>query len=92
MSSGESVGLLKTTPVKIKLNDGAVPYSVTTTWWVSVPLLPKVKEELDRMVKCGVIEEITEPTEWCALIVPVPRKTGCVRICVGLNHLNEAVE
>lgn len=44
------------------------------------------------MVKCGVIEEITEPTEWRAPMVPVPGKNGQVRICVGLNPLNEDVE
>lgn len=83
---------MKTAPVKIKLKEGAVPYSVTTARQASVLLFPKVMEELDRMVKCGVIEEITEPTEWCAPMVPVPRKNGQVRICVGLNPLNEAVE
>ena len=78
--------------MKIKLKDGAVPYSVNTARRVSVPLLPKVKEELQRMVNCGVIEEITEPTEWCAPMVPMPRKDGRVRICVGLNRLNKAVQ
>lgn len=55
--------LLKTTPVKIKLKADAVPYAVTTARRVSIPLLSKVKAELDRMVKCGVIEEITAQTE-----------------------------
>ncbi|KAL0153632.1 hypothetical protein M9458_051063, partial [Cirrhinus mrigala] len=91
-SPSASVGLLKTIPVRIKLKADAVPYAVTTARRVSVPLLPKVKAELERMVKCGVIEEITEPTEWCPPMVPVPRKSGQVRICVGLNHLNQAVE
>ena len=88
----DTVGLLKTTPVKIKLKDGAVPYTVNTARRVSVPLLPKVKAELNRMVQCGVIEEITEPTEWCAPMVPVPRKEGRVRICVDLTRLNKAVQ
>ncbi|KAI2644440.1 Retrovirus-related Pol polyprotein from transposon opus [Labeo rohita] len=91
-SPSASVGLLKTIPVRIKLKANAVPYAVTTARRVSVPLLPKVKAELERMVKGGVIEEITEPTEWCAPMVPVPRKSGQVRICVGLNRLNQAVE
>ncbi|RXN04213.1 Retrovirus-related Pol poly from transposon [Labeo rohita] len=91
-SPSASVGLLKTIPVRIKLKADAVPYAVTTARRVSVPLLPKVKAELERMVKGGVIEEITEPTEWCAPMVPVPRKSGQVRICVGLNRLNQAVE
>lgn len=45
----QPVGLLKTAPVKIKLKEGAVPYSVTIARRASVPLLPKVKEEFDRM-------------------------------------------
>lgn len=53
----ELVGLLKTTPVKIKLKADVAPYAITTARRVSVPLLSKVKAELDRMVKCGMIEE-----------------------------------
>ncbi|KAG1953647.1 hypothetical protein F2P79_009188 [Pimephales promelas] len=39
------------------------------------------------MVKCGVIEEITEPTEWCAPMVPVPRKNGQIQF---LGHIIDA--
>ncbi|KAL1246551.1 hypothetical protein QQF64_034596 [Cirrhinus molitorella] len=61
-----SAGLLKIIPVRIKLKSDAVPYAVTTARRVSVPLLPKVKAELERMVWCSVIEEITEPMhQWC---------------------------
>uniref|UniRef100_H2ZXM7 ribonuclease H n=1 Tax=Latimeria chalumnae TaxID=7897 RepID=H2ZXM7_LATCH len=56
-----------------------------------IPMLPKVKEELQRMVKSGVIE-ITEPTEWCTPTVPVPKKNGKVCICVDLKQLKKAVE
>ncbi len=59
---------------------------------MSVPLLPKVQAEIERMVQCGVIEEITEPTEWCAPMVAVPKKTGQIRICVDLKQLNKAVK
>lgn len=67
------VGLLKIKPGKICLRDNAVPYSVNTARRVSAPMLPKVKAELERMVKCGVIEGVTEPTEWCNPMVPVPK-------------------
>lgn len=89
---GADLGLLKIQPVKICLREDAVPYSVNTARRVSAPLLPKVKAELKRMVKCGVIEEVKEPTEWCAPMVPVPKKTGEVRICVDLKQLNTAVK
>lgn len=78
------LGLLKVAPVKIRLKEDATPYSVSTARRVSAPLFPKVKAELERMLQCGVIEEVKEPTEWCAPMVLVPKKNGEVRICVDL--------
>ena len=40
----------------------------------------------------GVTERITEPTDWCAPMVPVMKKGGGVRICVDLKKLNRAVK
>lgn len=37
----------------------------------------------------GVIEKVTQPTDWCAPMVPVMKRTGAVTICVGLQKLNE---
>lgn len=85
------MGLLKIKPVKICLHEDAVPYSINTARRISTPMLPKVKAELERMVKCGVIEEVTEPTDWCAPMVPVPKRTEDVKICVDLTRLNKAV-
>ncbi|XP_060723274.1 uncharacterized protein K02A2.6-like [Tachysurus vachellii] len=90
--SSPGLGLVKINPIKICLKENAVPYSVHTARRVSIPLLSKVKAELERMVKCGVIQEITEPTEWCAPMVAVPKKTGQIRICVDLKQLNKAVK
>lgn len=84
-------GTLKTEPVKILLRDNAEPYTVHTARRVPLPLLQKVKEELKRMEENEVIEPVTEPTDWCAPMVPVPRKNGKVCICVDLKRLNEAV-
>ena len=69
------IGLLKCEPVKIQLKDNAKPYSVNTPRHIPFPLLPPVEAELKRMKDEGIIEEVTEPTEWCAPIVPVPRRT-----------------
>ena len=79
---------MKTEPVKIHLKDGAVPYAVHTARRVPLPLLPKVKIELQRMEEQGVIEKVTQPTDWCAPMVPVMKPTGAVRICVALQKLN----
>ena len=75
---------------KIKLQ-GVIPFTLTTPRRVPIPLLPKVKEELQRMESMGVITRIEEPTEWCAGMVVVPKRGGKVRICVDLSKLNESV-
>ena len=35
---------------------------------------------------------VTDPTEWCAGMVVVPKQNDKVRICVDLTRLNESVE
>ena len=85
------VGLMKCAPVKIKLKADAQPYSLNAARRISLPLLPKVKAELQRMADRGVISPIKEPTEWCAPIVPVLKRDGNVRICVDLKRLNQSV-
>ena len=50
-----------------------------------------VKEELERMVKLGVISRVREPMEWCAGMVVVQKPNKKVRICVDLTHLNKSV-
>lgn len=84
------VGLLKTQPVKISLQENAQPYAVYAAHRIPIPLMKPV-EELHRMEAEGVIEKVTEPTEWCAPIVPAPKKSGHVRICVDLRKLNKSV-
>ena len=66
--------------------------------WMRIPnpiafaLMPKVEEELKRMEEAGIIERVTEPTEWCAPMVPVQKSNGKLRICVDLRRLNSAVK
>ena len=78
-------------PYKIKLREGAKPYALHTPRHIPIPLRQQVKEELDRMERIGVISQVEEPTQWCAGMVVVPKKTGDVRICVDLKPLNENV-
>ena len=76
---------------KIQLHSEAKLFALTTPRRVAVPLLPKVKAELERMEKLGVISKVTTPTEWCAGMVVVPKPNGTVRICVDLTKLNQSV-
>ncbi len=54
--------------------------------------MDKVKAELDRMQKLGVISKVSEPTEWCCPMVIAPKPNGQIRICVDLTKLNESVK
>ncbi|XP_062855259.1 uncharacterized protein K02A2.6-like [Trichomycterus rosablanca] len=75
----------------IVLKTDAEPFSLSTPRRISLPLLPKVKEELNRMEQQGVISKVEQPTEWCAPMVVVPKQTGKVRICTDLTELNKSV-
>lgn len=58
---------------------------------VPLPLMGKVKEELQRMEQLGVISRIEQPTDWCSGMVVAPKKSGDIQICVDLSPLNGAV-
>ena len=73
------------------LTPGSTPYAITTPRRVALPLMPKVKEELQRMEKLGVISKVDIPTDWYAGMVVVPKPDGRIRICIDLTKLNESV-
>ena len=54
--------------------------------------MPKVKAEIKRMERLGVISRIEEPIEWCAGMVVVSKSRGKVCICVNLTRLNHSVQ
>ncbi len=69
----------------IKLKENATPYSLYVPRNVPIPLRSKVKGELIRMERSGVISRVTEPTPWCAGMVVVSKKSE------DLDPLNENV-
>ena len=85
------LGKLETT-YQIKLNPIVNPVCLYTPRKIHHSLLPKVKNEIDSMLRQGVISPVTVPREWCSGILPVPKPNGCVRICVDLTPLNKAVQ
>ena len=80
---------LQCKPVKIKLKEGADPYSLYTARRVPIPLMDKVKAEIERKKSNNIIEEITEATDWCAGMVPVMKRNGKITICIDFKRLNE---
>ena len=55
---------------------------------VSAPLRQKVKDELDRMERLGVVERVQEPTEWVNSLKP----NGKIRLCIDPKDLNRAIK
>lgn len=75
----------------IQLKPGAKPHALFTARNVPLPQRTRVRKELQRMEKSGVISKVGAPTPWCAGMVTVPKKDGTVRICVDLKPLNAHV-
>lgn len=76
----------------IRLKEEAIPFCLDTPRRISIPLLPKVQAEINRLLKLDVIEPVDEPTEWCAPIVVAPKPNEEIRMCVDLTKLNKAVK
>ena len=53
---------------------------------------PKIKEELDRLVKEGIIKHVDTPTEWVNSIVCVTKPDGTVRLCLDPKDLNKYIK
>ena len=76
----------------ISLTDDAVPFCVNTPRSIPFAYRDKLKSELELLEQQGVIEKVTEATEWCAPIVVTPKKNSeRIRLCVDLSRLNRYV-
>ncbi|XP_064622356.1 uncharacterized protein K02A2.6-like [Lineus longissimus] len=58
---------------------------------VPIALKEDVKKELDRLVDLGVLEPVSEPTEWVSQMAVVRKSNGRLRICLDPQPLNEAL-
>ena len=72
----------------LKLSKDAVPVQVPP-WAVPQSLLPKLKQELDKMEKEGIIRACPETTDWVHNLVTVIKKDGSLRLCLDPRNLNK---
>ena len=74
----EGLGKLKI-KYKIHINRNMKPYSIYVPIPLPIHLRAPVKEEIDKMINLGVIEEAIYPTEWCCPIVVAMKYQGSIR-------------
>lgn len=77
--------------VNIRLKPEVTSFVQTVPRKVPIPLLPKLKTEIDRLINLDVIERIDAVTEWVSPIVVVPKPNNEIRLCVDYTQLNKAV-
>ncbi|KAG1649802.1 hypothetical protein GQR58_028618 [Nymphon striatum] len=88
------IGCVKNFNYDIKLRNESKPFCTYSPRKVPYALQDKVKKELDRMEKIGVIYSVNEPTDWCSPMVVVPKGPNAesVRICIDYTELNKFVQ
>lgn len=59
---------------------------------IPVALQDKVKQQLLRMEKLGVIAKVETPTEWCNNLVVTEKSNGDIRLCLDPRSLNSAIK
>ncbi len=90
----EELPPMKGHPVHIELTEDARPTQVNGPRPVPLPLRKAAKGLLDDLEQRGVIEPVTEPTEWLHPVTFVPKKPGSdkLRLTVDLRKLNVYVK
>ena len=80
-------------PMDITLEDDAKPHRVYTSRPIAHAYREQVKTQLDSMVADGIIQPVSEPTDWCHPIVLVDKKNSNEkRLTVDLQKLNRQVK
>ena len=87
-----ALGQMKNQEYDTKVKDYATPFAIIVPRQVPIPLRKETEKELKRMERNVVISRVDEPTEWCALMVVMPKSNSKVRICVDLTKLNQFVQ
>ena len=87
------VGTIKNAMVHLDVKPGAIPV-LCSPCCVPHAVQPKLKEELDRMLKLGVIRklDINEASDWVHALVIVIKPNGKLRVCLDPRALNSVLQ
>ena len=79
-------------PMDVIFKEGIEPFKVHTPAAVPHHWTKKVKKQLDKDVRLGIIEPVPQgtPTRWCSRMVVASKKNGDPRRTIDLQQLNKA--
>jgi hypothetical protein len=84
---------MKGQPMKIHLKDENVkPTHMTTARSIPFAFREKAENEIQYMIKSGIIERVDEPTDWVSPCLIVPKPNGSLRFVVDYTGLNRHVK
>ncbi len=75
-------------PAHIELKPNAKPFQVNGPRPIPIPLRQATKKLIMDMVQQGVLQEVTEPTDWLHPFTVVVKPDRSLRLCVDLRMLN----
>ena len=82
--------MLEEKPLRLAIDSNAIPVAYHTPIPIPIHWSDKVKEDLDRDVRLGVLEPVPigDPVSWCHRMVICPKKNGQPRRTVDFQPLN----
>jgi hypothetical protein len=86
----DGIGKMKGVQVKLHINTDIKPVEQRTRR-VPFHIRSQVDDELHRLEKLDIIEQVEGATPWVSPIVVVHKKTG-VRICIDSREVNKTIE
>ena len=89
----QGIGHFKCNPVSIEMQEGSTPVRKFAKK-VPLALHKKLKQEIDSMVKAGILTEVTpeiSTPEWLNSFVIVKKVNGNLRVCLGRTDLNKHI-
>ena len=72
--------------------DQSVPATIAPSRRVPLALKGKLREELERLTKLEVIQQVDEPTDWVSNMVVATKSSGDLRICIDPRQLSKALK
>jgi len=76
---------------RLEVDPGISP-NISPSRRVPLALKPRLKQELEKLAKLGVIAPMDAPTDWVSNVVIATKPSGDLRICIDPKELNKALK